>query len=153
MVSAMISSLIQRAHDRAVEAMDLAPAGKRDQPHLAALAGFEPDSSPRSDIQTHAPCRRAIKVEAGIGFGEMEVTADLYRAVAGIGDHQRDRLTVGVQRDLAPGRKDLARDHGITASATPAAVVAAPRNRLAPSRPRPMPARCSAVVASTKPAA
>ena len=78
---------------------------------LAALAGLEPYSGARSDIETHPMRGLAVEIERAVGFGKMIVAAHLHGPVAGIGHHQCDRRGIGVQGQCALCGKDLSGDH------------------------------------------
>src|SRR6266851_5599334 len=93
--------LTQAAVDLAVETDDTALPGIGDEPHLANLSRLEARRSPRRDIEPIAARQFAIEGERSIGLVEMIVGADLYRAVAGIGDGQDHRRSAGVDLDLA----------------------------------------------------
>src|SRR6266446_9836689 len=110
--------LSQAAVDLAVEADDTALAGIGDKPHLAALSGLEPGRSPSRDIEPAAARLFAIKGERRVGLGKMIMRADLYRAIAGIGDGQGHRRAAGVDLDIAGCGEELTWDHrGLSGSA------------------------------------
>src|SRR6266853_2836025 len=103
--------LTQAAVDLAVEADDPALAGIGDKPHLAALSGLEPGRSPGRDVEPVAACLLAIEVERRVGLVEMIMRADLYRAVACVGDGQGHRRAANVDLDLARCGEEFTWDH------------------------------------------
>src|SRR5690606_8762983 len=154
------------SHDFAVEAKDASLATDGHQPHLARLARLEPDRGACGNVEAHAAGGVTVEIERLVGFVEMVVRADLHRAVAAIGNAQRDRLLALVEDDLALCRNDFAGDHlhAPTASHAPPRAVAAPRRRartlpdearpaLPRRTPRPMPAAWRRAVAAAKPRA
>src|SRR5271165_4084555 len=90
----------QLSHDRLAKAVDHPFAAKRDQHHLAALAGLETHGCASCDVEAHAACLLALEFQRRIGFEEMIVRADLNRPIAGIGDRQRYCLASTVELDL-----------------------------------------------------
>src|SRR6516225_9263405 len=104
----------QLAVDLGVKADDAALSGVSDEPDLAALSRLEAGRGAGRDIEPIAARLFAVKGECGVGFVEVVMRADLDRAVACIGDGQRDRRAAGVELDVARGGEDLARDHGST---------------------------------------
>ena len=95
----------------AVEAEDAAGAGVGDEADVAGLPGLEAHGGAGGDVEAAAAGGGAVEGERGVGLGEVVVRADLDRAVAGVGDDERDRLAAGVEGDLARGGEDLAGDH------------------------------------------
>ncbi|KIU01525.1 hypothetical protein QU38_01175, partial [Staphylococcus aureus] len=102
---------LQLAHHVAAEAVDRALAGKRHQPHLAALARLEPHRGAGCDIKAHAARLLAIERQRRIGLAEMVVRADLDRPVAGVGNGQRHGLATGIELDVAVLDEEFAGDH------------------------------------------
>src|SRR5262249_37825466 len=103
---------IERAHDLATKAVDLARAGIRDEVDGARLSRLEAYRGACGNVQTKAARLRAIEHECGIGFEEVIVRTDLNRPIARVGDFQRDRLAARVDLDVAVGNNDFARNHG-----------------------------------------
>ena len=84
--------LSQLSVDLAVEPDDAPLSGVSDEPDLAGLPRLEAGRRPGRDVEPVAARLFAIEVESRVGLVEMIMRADLYRAVAGIGDI---RVTVG----------------------------------------------------------
>ena len=57
--------------------------------------------------------RGTIEHQRVIGFGKVIVRADLNRAIAAVGNGQRDGRPPGVELDIAIERQELAGNHGI----------------------------------------
>ena len=89
--------------------MHLARAAERDEVDLALVAGLEADGGAGRDVEVHPERPRAIEAQRGVDLEEVEVRADLHRAVAGVRDGDGRRLASGAQLDLALGGHDLAR--------------------------------------------
>ncbi len=64
--------------------------------NVTGLARLEPHGGAGGDVEAHAARGLTVEVERGVGLGEVVVAADLHRAVAGVGDAQRQRDAVGV---------------------------------------------------------
>src|SRR5258708_25391506 len=103
--------LRQCSHDRPVEAINQPRAPVGDQPDFTGLARLEAHSRSRRNVQAIPESSLSIKGESRVGLGEMIMTADLDRSVAGVGDSKRDGRSILVQDDLARCRKNLARYH------------------------------------------
>src|SRR5262245_13902058 len=103
--------LRQCSHDRPVEAINHARAPVGDQPNFTGLAWLEAHSRSRWNVQAIPKSNPSIKGESRVGLGEMIMTADLDRSVAGVCDAKRDGLSILVQGNLARCRNNLARYH------------------------------------------
>src|SRR5215472_5390666 len=106
-----ICAASQLAVNPAVEADDAALSAIGDEPHFAALAGFETHRGAGRDVKPIAPRLLAIESERGVRFVEMVMRADLDRAVARVGDGQGHRRAAGVYLDIARCGYELAGDH------------------------------------------
>ena len=89
---------------------------QRHERDFARLSGLEADGRPRRNVQPVAAGLAAVEGERRIGFGEVEVRADLHRAVAAVGDRQRDGLRPGVELDVACRRENLSGNHRAASS-------------------------------------
>src|SRR5262249_21364586 len=105
---------IERAVDETVQADHLTAAADCHQLDFARVAGFEADSSPGGDVQTHAIRRGAVEDQAAIDLGEMEVGAHLHRAISSVGDLESPRRSSLVDFDRIAFEQILSGDHGIT---------------------------------------
>src|ERR1700677_1398252 len=104
----------QLPHHVAAKAVDDALSRERDEMHLAGLTGLEPHGGAGGDVEPHATRASAIEFQRRIGLKEMIMRADLDRAVAGIGDRERDRLAAGGEVDLAVLDEEFTGDHFIS---------------------------------------
>src|SRR6516162_3737187 len=84
------SDLAQSPHHRLVETIHQARARVGDQRNFARLARFEAHSRSGRNVQAIPTSSLSIKGQSGIRFGEMIVTADLDRSVAGVCHSERD---------------------------------------------------------------
>src|SRR5262249_8155911 len=105
---------IERAIDESIQADHLTSAADRHELDGPRVAGLEPDGGPRRDGQAHAILRGAIEVEAAIDLEEMEVGADLHRAISGVGDLESPRRSLGIDFDWIACQEVFSGDHGIT---------------------------------------
>ena len=104
--------LRQLSVDLRIEAIDLAGAGERDDLHVARVAGLKANGGARRDIEAKSQSLGALELERLIHLVEMEVAADLDRAVPSIGDtlNARDEGEIRrqVRRRLAFARRRAA---------------------------------------------
>src|SRR5262249_58871042 len=85
--------------------------GRGDRRTSGGGAGLKGGGGPRGNAQAIPERGPPIEGESRIGFGEMIVTADLDRPIAGVGNSKRDGCSILVQDDLAGCWKNLARYH------------------------------------------
>ena len=103
---------IERPHDLLAKAIDLARPGERNQIDGASLSRLEAHGSAGSDVEPEPEGRGAVERQRRIGLGEVVVRPDLDRAVAGVGDRDRQHLAADVQIDVAIAGQDLSRYQG-----------------------------------------
>ncbi len=71
--------------------MHLTGSAERDQCHRHLDPRFEAHRGTGGDVEASPPRLIAIDVERRIGLREVDMTADLDRAITGVGDGQGDR--------------------------------------------------------------
>src|SRR5439155_20968414 len=106
-----ILPVLRRTHHLAVEAVHDALAGEGHQLHRARLPGLETHRRAGRNVEPKAARRIAIEREGAVGLEEMKMRADLDRAVAGVGNGERNRGSVHVQLDLAGAGDESAWNH------------------------------------------
>jgi hypothetical protein len=118
--------VLQRAHHLLVEPDHEARAAVRDEPHFAGLTWLEPHG--RSGWNVEAKSNRCVPIEfqRRVCLGEMKVTTNLNRSIAGVRDCEHNGCSVPIQRDVAGGWKNLAGRHvsATIANAPPNAAMA-----------------------------
>src|SRR6185503_16202947 len=82
----------QFPHHVAAEAVDGTFSRKRDELHVAGLAGLKADGGAGGNVQAHATSFLAVEFQGRVCFEEMVVRTDLDRAVASIGYRKRHGL-------------------------------------------------------------
>src|SRR6516164_3699986 len=103
--------LSQPTVDPGVEADDAPLAHIGNESDLTALPRLEPNRSPSWDVEPASARLFAIKGQRRVGLVKMIMRADLYRAVAGIRDHQRQGRAAGINLDVTRGDEELTGDH------------------------------------------
>src|SRR5262245_33853305 len=78
-----------RAVDQVVEAVHGALAAVGHEFHLALVARLEPDRGRRGNVEVLSEGGGAVELERGVHLEEMEMRADLHRAVARVADLER----------------------------------------------------------------
>src|SRR5262249_18191834 len=63
------------------------------------------------DIETHAECRIVVELERAVDLVEVEVRADLDRAIARVAHRQPEASPAGVDLDRLVGEEPLAWNH------------------------------------------
>src|SRR5205085_7021281 len=98
----------------AIQSEDLARAAEGDEFHVARVAGLEADGGAGGDVEAEAARAFPVECERLIHFVEMEVAADLDRAVAGVGDADdfRGELEIRGKSGGVFGDDDFSGDHG-----------------------------------------
>ena len=92
--------------------MDFAAAGEGDDLDFARHARLEANCRASRDVQAKAKRLVTVKLQRGVDLVKMEVAADLYRPVTGVGDRQRAGLEILVCRErLRLCNSDFAGDH------------------------------------------
>ena len=84
-------------------------AAEGDEVDLALVARLEADGGACRNVEPHAEGLRTGEVELRVDLEEVEVRADLHRAVAEVAHREPDGLAALVQHDVAVGQLVLAR--------------------------------------------
>src|SRR5579863_9417695 len=107
---------IERAVDLRLQAVDLAQAGQGDELHALGVARLEADGGAGGNVQPEAAGGGTVEAQGVVGLEEMVVRTDLDRAVAGVGDVERDgrQAGVAVEGGRVGRRDDFAGDHGFS---------------------------------------
>mmetsp|Transcript_23524 Transcript_23524/g.41535 ORF Transcript_23524/g.41535 Transcript_23524/m.41535 type:complete len:213 (+) Transcript_23524:432-1070(+) len=105
------SLMVQGSHNFLVETKNVTGTRDSDQVYFTPLAWFKTHGGAGGDVQAQAIGRGTVKIQRGIGFGEMVVAANLNGAVAGVGHHERGNLRTVVQRQLTACRDQFTGDH------------------------------------------
>src|SRR5215468_2122128 len=101
----------QRTHDRLMKTVNQTCALVGDNADLTTLAGLEPHSGSRGDVQAASAGKLSVKAQSHVGFREVIMTPDLDRPVACIDDTKGNCGRVRIAGDLARCGKNLARYH------------------------------------------
>ena len=145
----MVSWLGHRAHYLLVEPEHEPCAAVRHEPHFARLTRLESHGGSSRNVEAISDGFDSIERERGVRLGEMKVTANLNRPVAGVRDRDNEGGPVRIQENLASSGKKFPGYHvSATSIATMpphAAIAPAARNAalgiaLAVTRHSPMPA-------------
>ena len=110
---------VEGSVDLAVEADDASRTGEGNQVHVAAVAGFEADGGAGGDVEPLTAGCGPVELQGGVGFGEMEMRAHLYRPVAAVGDAHRGDGSACIQLQFTRFGKQFAwneRCHGFCLS-------------------------------------
>src|SRR5690554_8027846 len=102
---------VQTPHHLSSETVNFPFPRKRNQRHRPGLAGLKPNGGAGGHVQSEAAGFGAVEIQSRVGFGEVVVGADLYRAVAGVGDVQLDAFAAGAEFDVAVFELVFTGDH------------------------------------------
>jgi hypothetical protein len=90
----------------AVEADNLSRAAEGDKTDAMNLASLEADGGSGGDVEAPTEGKPAVESQRAISFEKVEVRANLNGAVAGVGDLKFDRVSPGVDDDVALTKED-----------------------------------------------
>src|SRR5690242_21811105 len=111
---ASLSISLELPHHVAPETVNSLLARKRHQLDVARLSRLKAHRRPGRNIEPHAAGFFAIEFQRGVGFKEMVVRTNLDRTVPGVRNCQRDRLSAGIELDLAVLDEPFTGDHVIS---------------------------------------
>jgi hypothetical protein len=102
---------IQWAIDLPIQPIHLTAASQRYQHDFALVAWLKPDGGSGGDVEPHAASLFSIERQSGIHLKEMEVGANLNRAIARIGNHQLYGWSACIQLNLTRFNQQFAWNH------------------------------------------
>ena len=92
--------------------MHLAGPAQRHERHVLGHPGFEPNGGAGRDVEPVPVGGGPVELQRGVGLRQMDVAADLDRAVAGVDDSRAPAAAApALMLDVAVAEDDLAWNH------------------------------------------
>ena len=102
---------VEEAVGLVVEAEDAAAPAVVHDLYGLLISGLETDGGAGGDVEVLAPGEIAIEIKGRVGFVEVELRANLYSAVAGVGNFYRSGRISCVAGDLPICEMNFSRNH------------------------------------------